>query len=115
MSADNGIYIGRFPIDTPSRYEWRVIHGQAIENCSDDPRWAELVDAYRVLYFGGAEIFYNRDEAWLHARKLADECDILEYGVSEIEFDRPLVKMTAKEANKKLDDFWKKDKPKHSR
>ena len=34
MSSDNGIYIGSFPTINGG-VEYRVIHAQAIENCTD--------------------------------------------------------------------------------
>jgi hypothetical protein len=92
MSADNGIYIGKFPTD--SGHEYRVIHAQAIENV--DYGNIEMQNAYRFAYFGrkGVEVFADRGIALVYAYDWAKEFDILEYGVVEIEFDRPIVPMT---------------------
>ena len=98
MAADNGIYIGVFP--TTEGKEFRVIHAQAIENCDDiafdgTSRTQEEVDAYRVMYFGSAKPFKTieeaRTEAWrLHDEIMSSDFPVLEYGISEIEFTRPL-------------------------
>jgi hypothetical protein len=107
MSADNGIYIGSFPTQDGST-EYRVIHAQAIENV--DYGSTQEQDAYRFLYFGGAEVFKTLDEtaalAEAHRQEaeiLADPfCAVLEYGVNTLTFDRPLVMMTEDEAEKIL-------------
>lgn len=111
MSADNGIYIAKFP-KAEGGFEWRVIHAQAIENCDDSPNYSqELTDAYRTVYFAGAESFDTEEAADAKARQmeaevLADDfCPILEYGVCSFEFDRPL-KLDIKAAEEFENRFW---------
>ena len=116
MSADNGVYLGRFlRKDTPDGergYEYRVIHAQAIENCDYAPNFpAEITDAYRVDYYGRADVCCTEKEAWEQARAMEKEIadsdfPILEYGVSEIHYDVPFPSMTAEEAGKKQDEYW---------
>lgn len=116
MSADNGIYIARFkcghPIETckDDGFEYRVTHAQAIENCELDPEKysKELIDAYRVSYFGRSEVYFTREdaqkEAWrLHDEIMDDDFAVLEYGISEITFDVPFPTMTEEEAHKIMD------------
>lgn len=115
MSADNGIYIGKFPkglahndqgedciyYDT---FEYRVIHAQNIEDCEYGST-QEMKDASLCDYFGEdrvVKIFSDRRDALLFAHDWAKEFDILEYGVSEMEFDRPLVQMTKGQINEVL-------------
>jgi hypothetical protein len=117
LSSDNGVYIGRFPVDNRgcsgfAGYEYRVIHAQAIENCdfsTDFPQ--ELTDASIVEYYGNVKPTHYREEAWKEAQKLYDEImssdfPILEYGISEIVYTRPFPKMTIKEAQKVSNDYW---------
>ncbi len=124
MSADNGVYIGRFP-GVGSSVEYRVIHAQAIENCDDSgnrpethdqafeghAQDREIVDWNRVSYYGNAKTFSNHAEAFTEAQKLADDilsdeyCPILEYGICDIVYDRPLLDLTVEEANRKLAEF----------
>lgn len=109
MSADNGIYIGRFKINDD--FEYRVTHAQAIENCDyDEPYPAKLIHAYRTVYYGTSNI-YNKKGAWERARKLYEEIldgeyPICEYGVSEIHYDEPFPDMTTKEASDYIDEYW---------
>lgn len=107
MSADNGIYIGVFPTGAGER-EYRVIHAQAIEDC--DYGNEEMQDHYRLVYFGSAKATPSRDEAWSLAREMADEIlsdyGVLEYGVSETHFERPLISKTVAEANEWLLHKW---------
>ena len=91
MSADNGIYIAEFPKEDGT-IEYRVAHAQAIENV--DYGTTQEQDAYRAAIFGEARCFSNKDDAILFAHKEEESYDILEYGVSRIRFDRPLVNMT---------------------
>jgi hypothetical protein len=109
MSADNGIYIGIFP--TAGGKEYRVIEAQAIDNCSfddslHDPIPGEVTEWYRVIYYRNAEVFTNKTEALIYAEKLANEQEILEYGISGIEYDRPLLPLHADEAEAKLNKYW---------
>src|SRR5271157_3513136 len=102
MSADNGIYIGKFPIqDEKSQgstgYEYRVIHAQAIDNISffSDKKLEEKFKGENpraiVEYFGRAEVFTEKqaqDKAFeMEEEILNDEyCPILEYGISTLTF-----------------------------
>ena len=115
MSADNGIFIGRFPTSDPyedkDTFEYRVIEASAIENCDDDPSFhtrdpnGELAEHYRVLYYKSkyAKVFLDHDEAWKYAQEFSKEFHILEYGVKEIQYDKPLLDKTYEEA-----DTWEK-------
>jgi hypothetical protein len=104
MSADNGIYIGSFPTANGEK-EYRVIHAQAIDNCfyrgaANDN--VKMEDAYRMSYFGNATphttIEEARKEAWRqHDEIMQSSFPALEYGVSTLDFDRPLVVMTEAE------------------
>jgi hypothetical protein len=78
MSADNGIYIAKFPDG------YRVAYAACIEN----------IDYYRPntkarkkelkAYFGDSQIFKTEVKAFRHAWKLSKDYDYLEYGVSYI-------------------------------
>lgn len=128
MSADNGVYIGRFKRVCSDRdhigsnqcdtgYEYRVIHAQCIENCDYDDRWAaELTDAYRVNYYGRADVCYTEDEAWQQAQALykqivedPDGMGILEYGICCCNYDVPFPSLTVEQADKILDDDFKQN------
>jgi len=76
MSADNGIYIAKFPEG------YRVIHAQAIDNIDFFPEGT--VERRNVLkeYFWGSKIIKTEEEAWNVARELSKEYDYLEYGTS---------------------------------
>ena len=55
MSADNGIYVGKFPTVDPNNFEYRVIHAQAIENLSyETPDNCDYSPEEVVRYFGQA-------------------------------------------------------------
>lgn len=113
MSADNGIYIGRFK-NPAGGFEYRVAEGMAIENCDygvgDCPN--ELTDAYRVSYYANprAKHFLVREEALQYAYKVAKEYTdggmFLEYGVCECHYDVPFPNFTYEEAEKKLHNYW---------
>lgn len=104
MSADNGIYIGCFPLE--GKTEYRVIHAQAIDNV--DYGSPQEQDAMRASYFGGEEVFktFDKTAAILEAHRMEEEiisddfCSYLEYGVNTLAFDRPLVPMTEEEIKK---------------
>jgi len=86
MSADNGIYIGKF-----NNGEIRVIHAQAIENL-----WYPDSEnaGYIVSYFKGAATFTNEAEAQRHAFKMENDIlsddfgPILEYGIKTLTFSK---------------------------
>ena len=101
MSADNGIYIARFT-KTDGTVEFRVTEAGAIDNIElsymekGDER-TRLEDAYRTLYFKNAKSFSDENEAGLYALRLAKEC-YTEYGVCQINMDRPLTSLSNEEA-----------------
>lgn len=83
MSADNGIYIAKFPDG------FRVIHAQAIENINYFPEGSEEYFKTLKRYFEKAEVIPTKDEAILLGHKMAEDImnsdfPILEYGVSYI-------------------------------
>jgi len=117
MSADNGIYIGRFLrwrcgkcdgwryLEEHSRhcmliakdkteYIYHVIHAQAIENCDYDNKTPKKVtDAYRVYYYGSAPMHHTLDEALDRAFEL--EKEILgdnEFGYGILEYGVSIIK-----------------------
>ncbi len=105
MSVDNGIYIGRFK-SVDGDYSYRVIHAQAIENCDpypDHPKENTL--AYQVLYFNNekAKIFDDENDAWTYARNISKTYTVLEYGVSQINYDKPFPNITREKARQILD------------
>lgn len=110
MSADNGIYIGCFPDG------FRVIHAQAIENCDDGDGFPQnYVDATRVIYYGDATLYKHKEDARKKAFEMYDEImegdmPILEYGISEVEYDRLLPSITKRKARKTIEDYWYKTK-----
>jgi hypothetical protein len=88
MSADNGIYIAKFPDG------YRVSNGavQAIDNVDYFPEGSKERKEELKSYFGGSPLFETEDQAFNHANKLYDEFmsdeyddfHILEYGISYI-------------------------------
>ncbi len=115
MSADNGIYIAKFPIDQGKSgyFEYRVVHTQNIEDCYYSDSFPKLLtDATIVIVFGNAKIFYSKDKAISYANKLYDEimnseCPIVEYGISEIEFKNPIDDISISKAKSIVDRYWK--------
>lgn len=97
MSADNGIYIGRFPKTetTPEDYEYRVIHATAIENLHWTPTdTLEENSREIVAYYKSASVI-TQDEAQKKAFELEKEiladdfCPVLEYGINTLTFQHP--------------------------
>ena len=78
MSADNGIYIHKFPNG------WAVIHAQAIENVLAERGYNKKV---LYEYYKGAKRFKTQEEAFKEAQRKYDEimkddfCPIVEYGI----------------------------------
>lgn len=108
ISADNGVYIGRFTKD--DGFEYRVVHTQAIENCDHNKAFsAELIQAYRVVYYVESEV-YDEEGAWKRARELYEEIIedswVCEYGISVFNYDEPFPQMTVEEARKFIDEYW---------
>lgn len=93
MSADNGIYIAKFPTC------WRVCYASAIENIQEHPPGSEERKNELKDYFGKSPIFHLEGQALNYAAELSKEYDYLEYGIRILEgvwdeFDptyRPLV------------------------
>lgn len=84
MSADNGIYIAKFPDG------YRVAHAQAIEDVDYYPEGSTERKGVLKLIFGKSEVYATLEEARTEAYKKEAEildddfCPILEYGVCEI-------------------------------
>jgi hypothetical protein len=97
MSADNGIYIAKFP-KSDGTFEFRVAEAGASSMLSM-PYQPEIEDAYRVLHFGDAPTFSDEKEAAFHAVSLAKTM-YTEYGVCSIDMDRPLLNLSREEAYK---------------
>jgi hypothetical protein len=86
MSADNGIYVAEFPTSTGKEY--RVAHLQNIEDVNYGS--VEEQDECRSRFFGTARVFALKNVAFTYAYGVAENITILEYGVSFLQFDRPL-------------------------
>ncbi len=85
MSADNGVYILRSPVHPDSsEFEYRVTHAMAIDNISYEPNMEGFNTEELKRYFGKCPVFYNRMEAFAKADDIAQECEILEYGIQLI-------------------------------
>jgi hypothetical protein len=82
MSADNGIYIAKFPDG------YRVTHMQAVDNLDYFGEGTTERKHELRAHFGGSPLFSVRNEAILYAHDLAQnivkDFGILEYGVCEI-------------------------------
>ena len=69
----------------------------------------KVTDAYRVCYFSGP--WMTEDEAWQKAKEMEKEIRKegipLEYGVSVVEYDRPLIGSVG-QANDFLQKYWSK-------
>lgn len=83
MSADNGIYIAKFPDG------YRVIEAMAIENINYYPKDSPEYLNELKQYFGNAEVYDSRAEALVAAGEMEDKIlssnyPVLEYGISYI-------------------------------
>ena len=78
MSADNGIYIAKFPEG------YRVAYGAAIENIDYFDEGTKERKAELKSYFGGSKTYDTVASAWLQAKKISDEHGYTEYGVCEV-------------------------------
>ena len=78
MSADNGIYIAKFPDG------YRVCYGQAIGNVDYYPAGSKERKAELRAYFGWSHIYSDRRDAIMAAHDMAAGCEVLEYGVREL-------------------------------
>lgn len=114
MSADNGIYIARFP-RASGGYEWRVAHCQNIEDTEDNSElWSQgVTDHIRITKFGNQEnvtVFETVDAAFDYAVKLSNVFPILEYGIGNLDFDRPLLDKTVEQAEAWLEEYFQKER-----
>ena len=80
MSADNGIYIVKFPEG------YRVAYAQAIENIDYFPEGSKKRKKELKSYFGQSKVYKTIDEAMKKAMKIYNEimhedCPIIEYGI----------------------------------
>lgn len=82
MSADNGIYIAKFPDG------YRVIYTQCIDNIDFYPEGTKQRKKELKKYFGKSKLFETEDSAYKEARLMEKEFtkdgDYLEYGVCYI-------------------------------
>jgi len=87
MSADNGIFIGRF-VNKTGEYEYRVVHTNA--SYIDDYTLLES-DQERHSFikqcWAGTTPYTDTESAYQEAAKLYDECMIVEYGICPIYYD----------------------------
>src|ERR1700748_60625 len=110
MSADNGIYIAKFPIDD-GYFEYRVVHTQNIEDCFHNEKTPENVtDAIIVKVFDNAKVFMSKIKADTYAIKIYEEimgsdCPIVEHGISEIEFKKPMLDISVARADAIINNF----------
>jgi hypothetical protein len=106
MSADNGIYvlvtkrtrvceeisgsgvIGKCWGDRKDHLVYRVAHTQAIDNLNsyqqNEPR---NLGAYMVDVWGQSKVYMTPEAAMQKAVELANECEVLEYGIQVIEMN----------------------------
>lgn len=98
MSADNGIYILVTPIKSDDYVKhYRVIHCQSIEDIYWDADKKRMTDEIQPAMlrekFGTVQPFDGqataRDRAFEMAREIHDGGLPLEYGISEIHYDKP--------------------------
>lgn len=82
MSADNGIYVCKFPEG------YRVIYMHAVDNLTYGS--IEEQDEFRKEVFKNVPLIEDEDEAWRIARKMAEDRYYLEYGISQIDMKRSL-------------------------
>lgn len=100
MSADNGIYIGKFP--KGKSFEYRVIEAQAIDNLTYFPANSDLREYFKgenpreiYEYFKDSPVFETREAADALAYEIEqnilsdDFCPILEYGICHMTFKQP--------------------------
>lgn len=89
MSADNGVYILESPLlcrtdFVAPRFEYRVAYAMAIDNIQYEPDIEGFNTEELKKYFGKCFIFQDRMKALVKADKIAQECEILEYGIQFI-------------------------------
>ena len=99
MSADNGIYVARFPMAGFNLgHIYHVADCAAIDNTEDGDQNSN--DWYRWRLFGRAPTFYTEWQAIEYAQLLS-KSRWTEYGVVYLRFNRPL--------NPNAKDPWKQD------
>jgi len=76
MSADNGIYIHKFPDG------WKVCHGQAVDNIYYEPDESGYNQTELKRFFANSPLYESEDAAREAAWRLYEKYDgMLEYGV----------------------------------
>ena len=75
MSADNGIYIAKFP------HGYRVAYAGAIDNVTYFPSGSQQEKDELRQYFVSSKVYANEEEAYKRAEELEREWDYLEYGI----------------------------------
>lgn len=111
MSADNGIYIGRWKNEDGTE-EFRVCHGfessmscfTELEGPNASPK--EWREAMMVYNWGNCPKESNVHDLGDEISRLDREYEWTEYGLCQIDFEHPFPKMTQSEAKKILDDYW---------
>ena len=78
MSADNGIYIAKFPDG------YRVCYGSAIDNLTYYPAGTIERKSELRSYFGQSPVFESRSQAVLEADMISRGYDVLEHGIQYI-------------------------------
>ena len=78
MSADNGVYIAKF------KDGYRVIEAGAIDNLDYYPSGSLKEKEIWFRYFSRSPVYNTKEDAILAAHKIAEGCDILEYGVVDL-------------------------------
>lgn len=96
MSADNGIYIlkttrnrrkeGAAWVQCEPHFVYRAAYASAIDNFE----WFKEnkpynLGAYMVDIWGKAEVYETRIAAFLRAKIMAENIEVLEYGISDID------------------------------
>lgn len=107
MSADNGVYIAKFPDG------FRVTHAQAIENIDFYPKGSVKRKDTLRSYFGKSKTYPTLEDAYVQAHKLEAEvlnddfCPILEYGVCFMgEYESFKIVKTKKKKEKEIMKFY---------
>ncbi len=87
MSSDNGVYV--LKTRKGEGYEYRVAHLNAIDNLDYDCSTPEDIMTNARQMWRNREVFKHKVDALLAAHELADDIDLLEYGVSFIKLTDP--------------------------
>jgi hypothetical protein len=75
MSADNGVYIAKFPDG------YRVAHAQAIENIDYYPAGTKERKAMLKNYFEKSDLYETKEQAFAMGYRIESEFSWTEYGV----------------------------------